>query len=121
MCDLCYYFVSAVASHVHWLQQKHDGEARRLSQKYPDLSAPIRNKLSELQESWRSLQHLARQRTEALATAYTLHKFRADLQELELWVAETIKRMGSSELPATSVEAEAMLELHQERKVLVTL
>jgi hypothetical protein len=25
--------------------------------------------------------------------------------------------MGSSELPATSAEAEAMLELHQERKV----
>jgi hypothetical protein len=25
--------------------------------------------------------------------------------------------MGSSELPATSTEAEAMLELHQERKV----
>jgi spectrin beta len=85
------------------------------------LSAPIRSKLSELQENWRSLQQLARQRSEALATAYTLHKFHADLHELELWVAETIKRMGSSELPATSAEAEAMLELHQERKVLAAL
>ncbi|PSN40703.1 hypothetical protein C0J52_13751 [Blattella germanica] len=96
--------------------KEHDGEARRLSQKYPDLSAPIRSKLSELQENWRSLQQLARKRSDALSTAYTLHKFRADLHELELWVAETIKRMGSSELPATSAEAEAMLELHQERK-----
>lgn len=99
------------------MQKEHDGEARRLSQKYPDLSAAIRSKLLELQDSWRSLQQLARRRSDALAVAYTLHKFHADLHELDVWVAETIKRMGSSELPATSAEAEAMLELHQERKV----
>jgi spectrin beta len=73
--------------------------------------------LSELQENWRALQQLARRRNDALAAAYTRHKFYADLHELDVWVAETIKRMGSSELPATSAEAEAMLELHQERKV----
>lgn len=67
------------------------------------------------------MQLLARRRSDALAAAYTLHKFHAHLHELDLWVAETIKRMGSSELPATSAEAEAMLELHQERKVLVTV
>lgn len=31
-------------------------------------------------------------------------------------MADTIKRMGSSELPTTTSEAEAMLELHHERK-----
>nr|CAD7394337.1 unnamed protein product [Timema cristinae] len=97
--------------------QEHDQEARRLVQKYPDMSTPIRSKLSELQESWRNLQLLARQRKEALTVAYTLHKFHADLREIEAWVADTIKRMDSSELPATISEAEAMLELHQERKV----
>jgi len=86
-------------------------------QKHPYLSAPIRSKLSELQGNWRSLQQLAQRRSDALAAAYTRHKFHADLHELDVWVAETIKRMGSSELPATSAEAEAMLELHQERKV----
>nr|CAD7256488.1 unnamed protein product [Timema shepardi] len=96
--------------------KEHDQEARRLVQKYPDMSTPIRSKLSELQESWRNLQLLARQRKEALTVAYTLHKFHADLREIEAWVADTIKRMDSSELPATISEAEAMLELHQERK-----
>nr|CAD7444142.1 unnamed protein product [Timema bartmani] len=96
--------------------KEHDQEARRLVQKYPDMSTPIRSKLSELQETWRNLQLLARQRKEALTVAYTLHKFHADLREIEAWVADTIKRMDSSELPATISEAEAMLELHQERK-----
>ena len=63
------------------------------------------------------MQQLARHRSDALTAAYTLHKFHADLHELGVWVAETIKCMGSSELPATSAEAEAVLELHQERKV----
>jgi len=85
--------------------------------KHPYLSAPIRSKLSELQENWHSLQQSAQRRSNALAAACTLHKFHADLHELDVWVAETIKRMGSSELPSTSAEAEAMLELHQEHKV----
>jgi spectrin beta len=63
------------------------------------------------------LQQLAEHRSDALAAAYTRHKFHADLHELDVWVADTIKRMGSSKLPATSAEAEAMLELHKEHKV----
>ena len=63
------------------------------------------------------MQQLAGRRSDALAAAYMWHKFHADLHELDMWVAETIKRMGSSEIPATSAEAEAMLELHQECKV----
>ncbi|XP_049846907.1 spectrin beta chain, non-erythrocytic 1 isoform X2 [Schistocerca gregaria] len=90
----------------------HEHEARRLMQKHPD----IRGKLAELAESWRALQQLAHQRRKALSAAHTLHKFHADLHELELWVADTIKRIDSSELPATIAEAEAMLELHHERK-----
>ncbi|XP_066999614.1 spectrin beta chain, non-erythrocytic 5 isoform X3 [Anabrus simplex] len=96
--------------------KEHDQEARRLVQKYPDMSAPIRTKLSELQENWRALQQLSQRRREALGNAYTQHKFHSELHELELWVADTIKRMGSSELPSSIAEAEAMLELHQERK-----
>ncbi|XP_063234159.1 spectrin alpha chain, non-erythrocytic 1 isoform X2 [Bacillus rossius redtenbacheri] len=96
--------------------KEHDQEARRLVHKYPDMAAPIRAKLSELQESWRGLQQLARQRRDALTAAHALHRFHADLREIEAWVADTVKRMDSSDLPATVAEAEAMLQLHQERK-----
>ncbi|XP_075227745.1 spectrin beta chain, non-erythrocytic 5 kst isoform X2 [Lycorma delicatula] len=96
--------------------KEHDVECRRLVQKYPDMSTPIRAKLTELQDNWRQLQGLSRARRDRLTAAYTTHKFRADLRELEVWVLDTIKRMGSSELPATIAEAEAALELHHERK-----
>lgn len=85
------------------------------------MSTPIRNKLTELQDSWRQLQTLSGRRREVLTTAYATHKFLADLHELDLWVADTIKKMGSSELPSNISEAEAMLELHNERKVVLKL
>lgn len=82
------------------------------------MSTPIRAKLTELQDNWRQLQGLSRARRDRLTAAYTTHKFRSDLKELEVWVLDTIKRMNSSELPATIAEAEAALELHHERKVI---
>lgn len=85
------------------------------------MSSPIRAKLAELQEAWRSLQASSRARKEALNMAHTNHKFIADLKELELWVADTIKKMDSSELPTNTTEAKAALELHHERKVIIVL
>ncbi|CAL7939039.1 unnamed protein product [Xylocopa violacea] len=96
--------------------KEHKAEARELSLKYPDKAPQINGILSELQSNWDDLQRLTQHRREALNRAYTLHKFQADLHELELWVADTIKRMDESEPPTTISEAEALLELHQERK-----
>lgn len=81
------------------------------------MSSPILAKLSELQEAWRNLLTLSRTRKEILNMAHTNHKFTADLKEVELWVADTIKKMDSSELPTSILEAKAALELHHERKV----
>ncbi|XP_076180871.1 spectrin beta chain, non-erythrocytic 5 kst isoform X3 [Ptiloglossa arizonensis] len=96
--------------------KEHKAEARDLSLKYPDKAPQINGILSELQSNWDDLQRLTQHRREALNQAYTLHKFQADLHELELWVADTIKRMDESEPPTTISEAESLLELHQERK-----
>uniref|UniRef100_A0A8D8QLB4 Spectrin beta chain, non-erythrocytic 5 n=1 Tax=Cacopsylla melanoneura TaxID=428564 RepID=A0A8D8QLB4_9HEMI len=96
--------------------KEHDHECRRLVQKYPDMSAPIRTKLTELQDNWRNLQTLAASRREALNSAFSQHKFTADLKELESYVAETMKRMNTTDLPSNIPEAKALLELHHERK-----
>ncbi|XP_024085304.1 spectrin alpha chain, non-erythrocytic 1 isoform X3 [Cimex lectularius] len=96
--------------------KEHDVECRRLVSKYPDMSTPIRNKLTELQDNWHNLQSLKNRRRDALNSAYTSHKFQAELKELQIWVADTIKRMGSSELPTNVAEAHLMLEMHDERK-----
>ncbi|KAK2588759.1 hypothetical protein KPH14_001641 [Odynerus spinipes] len=95
---------------------EHKEEARNLSVKYPDKAEEINAMLSEVLSNWDNLQRLTQHRRQALNRAYTLHKFRADLHELEIWVADTIKRMDESEPPTTISEAEALLELHQERK-----
>ncbi len=81
------------------------------------MSSPIRAKLAELQEAWRNLLTLSRARKEVLNMAHTNQKFVSDLRELELWVADTVKKMDSSELPTNIAEAKAALELHHERKV----
>ncbi|XP_011150755.1 spectrin alpha chain isoform X3 [Harpegnathos saltator] len=96
--------------------KEHRAEAQNLSHKYPDKAPEINGILSELQSNWDDLQRLTRHRRDALNRAYTLHKFQADLHELDIWVADTIKRMDESEPPTTISEAEAVLELHQERK-----
>ncbi|KAJ8678764.1 hypothetical protein QAD02_014551 [Eretmocerus hayati] len=96
--------------------KEHQHDAQKLSQKYPDNASQISAMLLELQTNWNELQRLTTDRRESLSHAYTLHKFRAELHELEIWVADTIKRMKDVEPPTTILEAEALLELHQERK-----
>ena len=103
-------------SYIYKLLQEHQTEARKLSQKYPEKAAQINAILSELETNWNELQLLTSERRQSLSQAYTLHKFRAELRELETWVADAIKRMNEVEPPTSILEAEALLELHQERK-----
>ncbi|XP_043484059.1 spectrin alpha chain [Leptopilina heterotoma] len=96
--------------------KEHQTEALNLCKKYPENAKEISSILSELQGNWNQLQQLSQTRRETLNQAYTIHKFQADLHELEIWVADTIKRMEDAESATTIAEAEASLELHQERK-----
>lgn len=96
--------------------KEHQSDAKKLSQKYPESAPQINAMLHNLQSNWDELQHLTKHRRDALIQAYTLHKFQADLHEVEIWIADTIKRMNESDAPTTISEAEALLELHQERK-----
>ncbi|XP_071037774.1 spectrin beta chain [Parasteatoda tepidariorum] len=96
--------------------KEHDGDARRLTQKNPDVSPQTRQKLSEVQENWRKLTNLCLNRKQTLSSAYTLHKFLADFSELESWVNDITNRMNSDELATNNSEAQSMLQLHQERK-----
>lgn len=96
--------------------KEHQSEARKLAGKYPENANQINSMLHNLQSNWEDLQHITKHRRDALNQAYTLHKFQADLHEVEIWVSDTIKRMNESEAPTTISEAEALLQLHQERK-----
>jgi len=94
----------------------HDTEARRLTTKYADMSTTIRSKLSAAQDHWRKLTSLSTARRQTLASAYTFHKFKADLRELEAWVQDMNNKMEATVLANNMTDAQAALQLHQERK-----
>ncbi|XP_044574402.1 spectrin beta chain, non-erythrocytic 1 isoform X3 [Cotesia glomerata] len=96
--------------------KEHKAEAIKLSSKYIDNAPQINAIFYNIESNWDELQHLTKHRRDVLNQAYTLHKFQADLHEVEIWIKDTIKRMNESGAPTTISEAEALLELHQERK-----
>ncbi|XP_057323872.1 spectrin beta chain, non-erythrocytic 1 isoform X4 [Microplitis mediator] len=95
---------------------EHKLEANKLSSKYINNAPQINAMLNNLESNWDQLQHLTKQRRNNLNKAYTLHKFKFDLNEVELWVNDTIKRMNESGVPTTISEAQSLLELHKEIK-----
>nr|WIM01459.1 non-erythrocytic spectrin beta chain [Limnephilus lunatus] len=104
------------SSALHAKIDAHAKESKRLATKYPSKEKAIKEKLGELQDAWVNLQQLLEARRQQLDDAHTVQKLDADLKELEVWVGETVKKLESSEPPASVADAEALLELHQERK-----
>jgi spectrin beta len=93
-----------------------EADSRRLTQKYPDSAKPISQRLTDLQESWRALTDKSNVRRQGLAASHTFHKFKSELNELDRWSKNIRNKMESMSIPASLVEAEANLQLHQERK-----
>ncbi|XP_075989206.1 spectrin beta chain, non-erythrocytic 5 kst [Anticarsia gemmatalis] len=93
-----------------------EGEGGALANKYPERAKEIETSLQSLREGWDNLQELAAKRTALLDEAIAEHKFDENLKELELWVSETIKSMDESGAAETVSDAEALLELHHEKK-----
>ncbi|CAK1587955.1 unnamed protein product [Parnassius mnemosyne] len=102
----------AVADRLRELRRAGD----QLAASHPDSAKEIEASLKKLDEAWDNLQQLAAKRTAMLDEAIAEHKFEESLKELDLWVSETVKRLDSTEAPATVSDAEALLELHNEKK-----
>ncbi|XP_040070142.1 spectrin beta chain, non-erythrocytic 1 [Ixodes scapularis] len=94
----------------------HEANCERLMKKHGELAAPIRSKVSDVQENWKRLMTLCSERKQTLDSAYQLHKFLTELKALEAWVNDLIERMKSGGLGSNMQEAESLLELHQEHK-----
>ncbi|XP_068625866.1 spectrin beta chain, non-erythrocytic 5 isoform X2 [Battus philenor] len=103
---------SAIADKLRTLRE----DGTRLATSHPESAKEIEASLKRLDEAWHKLQQLAARRTALLDEAIAEHKFDENLKELELWVSETVKRMDSAEPPESVSDAEALLELHHERK-----
>lgn len=98
--------------------KEHEKDAHTLAKKYADMKDPIHKKQAEVLEAWSKLCDGSYGRKEKLALSYTLHKFQADLRELEKWGEDIVSRMNASPLPSNTAEAEMLLQSHQEKKVI---
>ncbi|KAJ8962237.1 hypothetical protein NQ318_018209 [Aromia moschata] len=96
--------------------EDHQNDALYLSQKYPHVVKHLEDKLTALQHQLNKLLATKDKRRGLLEKAYAQEKFLAEVNELEQWVNDTIKRMDSQGKPNTIAEAEAQLELHNELK-----
>ncbi|KAK7068041.1 Spectrin beta chain, non-erythrocytic 5, partial [Halocaridina rubra] len=96
--------------------KEHERDAHSLARKYPVKKDAILQKQAEVLESWRNLCDSSSYRKETLGYSYTLHKFQADLRELEKWSEDIVNSMNSSPLPNNTAEAEMLLQSHQEKK-----
>ncbi|XP_042865885.1 spectrin beta chain, non-erythrocytic 5-like isoform X7 [Penaeus japonicus] len=96
--------------------KEHEKAAFNLAKKYPDMKDPIHKKQAEVLEAWSKLCDGSYGRKEKLTLSYTLHKFQADLRELEKWGEDIVSRMNASPLPSNTAEAEMLLQSHQEKK-----
>lgn len=92
-------------------------EAERLKMLHPDRSNVIDSKRREAQDYWENLRQKAAERKAGLDRSYSLHRFFADYRDLMSWISD-MKAVISADEPAKDVAgAEALLERHQEHKV----
>ncbi|XP_050313156.1 spectrin beta chain, non-erythrocytic 1 isoform X2 [Anthonomus grandis grandis] len=105
--------VTAVQSKI---QDHHQMTALELSQKHPQCTKHLEEKLLELENLLIVLNEIKQMRRERLSKAYFIEKFKADVRDLEVWVNETVARMEGYGKPTSVSESEAHLELHNELK-----
>ena len=96
--------------------KEHEKNAHNLARKYLAKKDPIIRKQAEVLEAWSQLCECSYGRKDKLTLSYTMHKFQADLRELERWTEDIVSRMNASPLPNNSAEAEMLLQTHQEMK-----
>lgn len=104
--------VSAISQKIMDLME----EEKTLSKRYPESAHALSEKISTLQESWDSLSQACLTRRMALTESLTFQKFIKEVKDLEIWVEDMIGKMNSGDLPNTTADAEALLQLHDERK-----
>ncbi|KAJ7373044.1 hypothetical protein OS493_014188 [Desmophyllum pertusum] len=93
-----------------------ESEARRLARSQAHMVRAIQTKQTEIIENWERLNDLFDERKGKLEANRLLQIFLMDYRDLMAWMTDLATRISSGE-PAKNVrEAEALLELHTERK-----
>ena len=91
-----------------------ENEARRLINKYPDLTEGSRAKIAAISESLRQATQDCKAKEAELAAAVNLHRFFDLVREIEHWAEELLaKRLAHSSNAVSVAEAKADLQNHE--------
>lgn len=93
-------------------------EADKLTETHSDQADDIRNKQREIESNWEHLKTKAEERKARLDDSYYLHRFLSDYRDLVSWVRDMKTIISADELAKDVAGAEALLERHQEHKVI---
>lgn len=87
----------------------------RLASNHPDIADQTKNKQSDVNVDWTKLLEEAKQRKEQINNLYDLQRFRSDYNDLANWILAMLNLIQSPEEAQNVIEAETLLEQHQER------
>ncbi|KAK2560477.1 Spectrin beta chain [Acropora cervicornis] len=93
-----------------------ENEANRLARSQAHIVANIQAKQTEIIENWERLNDLFDERKSKLDANRLLQIFLMDFRDLMTWMTDLASRISSGEPPKNVREAEALLEVHSERK-----
>ncbi|XP_043206093.1 spectrin beta chain-like isoform X2 [Amphibalanus amphitrite] len=88
-------------------------EAKRIEDERPDEAAEIRKNINQLQEPWKEMTELLKERYSKLEEAGDLHRFLRDLDHFSAWLTKTQTDVASEDIPQSLSEAERLLSQHQ--------
>ncbi|CAM5151113.1 unnamed protein product [Natator depressus] len=96
--------------------ERIQGEARRLSQLYPQARENIMERLTEVDECWEKLDRKSLERKERLHQAEQVQVYFNDCRELMVWANEMHALVISEELASDVLGAELLIKHHEEYK-----
>lgn len=89
-------------------------EASRVEVEHPEEAQLIRERTTQIKESWGQLTHLLKAKDAKLEEAGDLHRFLRDLDHFQSWLTKTQTDVASEDIPASLSEAESLLSHHQQ-------
>lgn len=102
-----------------WQIRQLDETANRLMQTHPETADQTYAKQKEINEEWTQLTAKANSRKEKLLDSYDLQRFLSDYRDLMSWINSMMGLVSSDELANDVTGAEALLERHQVRILLL--
>lgn len=96
------------------IKRMNDTSAR-LANNHPESAEQTKKKQDNVHDDWNKLLEEANQRKEKIINLYDLQRFRADYDDLVAWLMAILNLIQSDQEAHDVIEAEALLEQHQER------